>query len=68
VPWNDTEGQFHCPCHGSLYNRFGEVIGGPAPRPLDLMKVTVEGGNVQVDSGEITVRTSYDPSQAVKAQ
>jgi cytochrome b6-f complex iron-sulfur subunit len=68
VPWNENEGQFHCPCHGSLYNRFGEVTGGPAPRPLDLMKVTVDGGNVTVDSGTITMRTAYDPSQAVKAQ
>src|SRR5512135_3137808 len=34
VPWVAGEKQFHCPCHGSLYNTQGEVIGGPAPRPL----------------------------------
>lgn len=66
VPWIEAEGQFHCPCHGSLYNRFGQVIGGPAPRPLDLMKVTVSGGSVSVDSGTITMRSTYEPSQAVK--
>lgn len=68
VPWNENEKQFHCPCHGSLYNRFGEVTGGPAPRPLDLMTVTVEGGNVVVDTGAITLRSAYNPSQSVKIQ
>lgn len=66
VPWIEAEAQFHCPCHGSLYDRNGVVTGGPAPRPLDLMKVTADGGNVTVDSGTIIMRTSYDPSQAVK--
>jgi cytochrome b6-f complex iron-sulfur subunit len=68
VPWIEGEGQFHCPCHGSLYNRVGEVTGGPAPRPLDLMTVTVDGGNLTIDTGDIKMRTAYDPSQAVKVQ
>ena len=66
VPWNEGEKQFHCPCHGSLYNREGVVVGGPAPRPLDIMEVTVAGGVVSVNSGKVTVRSKYDPSQAVK--
>jgi len=66
VPWNEAEHQFHCPCHGSLYNRFGVKVGGPAPRPLDLMTVKVDGGVVTVDTGEITQRSTYEPSQAVK--
>lgn len=66
VPWNEGEHQFHCPCHGSLYNRNGVVVGGPAPRPLDIMEVTVSGGTVSVNSGKVTVRSKYDPSQAVK--
>ncbi len=66
VPWNGDEGQFHCPCHGSLYDRRGVVTGGPAPRPLDIMKIEVDGDQVTVDTGEIVVRGGYDPSQAVK--
>ena len=66
VPWNNDEGQFHCPCHGSLYNRQGLVTGGPAPRPLDLMRIDVEGDQVVVDTGKITERTGYSPDQAVK--
>ncbi|HEX6595328.1 MAG TPA: Rieske 2Fe-2S domain-containing protein [Acidimicrobiales bacterium] len=53
VPWCKTSQWFECPCHGSQYNRVGEKKGGPAPRGLDRFKVTVEGGNVVVDTGLI---------------
>jgi cytochrome b6-f complex iron-sulfur subunit len=66
VPWNAGEQSFHCPCHGSVYDRHGVRIAGPAPRPLDLMEVTVDGsGNVQVNTGKITERTDYKPEQAI---
>ncbi len=66
VPWVEAENQFHCPCHGSVYNKNGERIAGPAPRPLDIMAVTVgEGGNVTVDTGAILTRSAYQPEQAV---
>lgn len=67
VPWEASEGQFHCPCHQSIYDRHGVRIDGPAPRPMDLMALRVdELGNVVVHTGEITEREGYDPSQAVK--
>jgi len=66
VPWNETEKQFHCPCHGSIYNRDGVRIAGPAPRPLDIMALSASGGTVTVDTSKITQRSHYDPSQAVK--
>ncbi len=25
---------FHCPCHGGTYTPYGDVIGGPPPKPL----------------------------------
>ena len=53
VPWCKTSQWFECPCHGSQYNRVGEKKGGPAPRGLDHFPVTVEGGNVVVDTGQI---------------
>jgi cytochrome b6-f complex iron-sulfur subunit len=66
VPWNEGEGDFHCPCHGSVYDRFGVRIAGPAPRPLDLMALTFDAqGNAVVDTGDVIVRSEYDPSQAV---
>lgn len=64
VPWNDEEGDFHCPCHGSVYDRHGVRTAGPAPRPMDLMAITVDGGNVTVDTGSITERHSWEPSQS----
>ncbi len=66
VPWNEGSGEWVCPCHGSVYNRFGERVAGPAPRPMDLMPMRVEGNSVIVDTNPDTliIRSSYDPSQA----
>lgn len=66
VPYNETEGQFHCPCHGSLFNDVGEVTGGPAPRPLDVFQVTIENGEIWVDTSRPIVRSRYEESQAAK--
>jgi cytochrome b6-f complex iron-sulfur subunit len=63
VPWSNPEGRFQCPCHGSIFDRRGLVIGGPAPRPLDIMPVKVEGDNVLVDTGRIIERSDFSPSQ-----
>jgi cytochrome b6-f complex iron-sulfur subunit len=63
VPWVPGEKEFHCPCHGSLYNTKGEVIGGPAPRPLDLFPIKLVDGNLVVNTGEPIAREKYDPSQ-----
>jgi len=64
VPWCKDEKQFHCPCHSSLYNTKGEVIGGPAPRPLDLFPIEIVNGDLVVDTGHPISRDKYDPSQA----
>jgi cytochrome b6-f complex iron-sulfur subunit len=53
VPWCSTSQWFECPCHGSKYNRVGEKRDGPAPRGLDHFLVTIDGGNVTIDTGTI---------------
>jgi cytochrome b6-f complex iron-sulfur subunit len=64
VPWRQDEGIFHCPCHSSLFNTAGEVIGGPAPRPLDVFSIEVEDGKVVVDTSRPIERSHFDRSQA----
>jgi len=75
VPWVPDEpsedslaplGRFHCPCHGSIYNRYGEVVSGPAPRPLDTFSVTITGDDVVVDTGKIIRRHKFDESQVAR--
>jgi cytochrome b6-f complex iron-sulfur subunit len=54
VPWNEGEGDFHCPCHGSVFEYNGTRIAGPATRALDLMPTVVN------DDGSVSVNTSPD--------
>ena len=74
VPWkpNDpsmdtlaSSGRFNCPCHGSIYDRYGNIIAGPAPRPMDLFQVAVREGKIYVNTNPTTARQrgSSNPSQ-----
>jgi len=47
----DVGGGFSCPCHGSVFGRSGEVAGGPAPRGLRWLEVSLApDGNLMVDA------------------
>jgi cytochrome b6-f complex iron-sulfur subunit len=53
VPWCVSSQWFECPCHGSKYNSVGEKRDGPAPRGLDRFLVTIDGGEITIDTGSL---------------
>ena len=55
VPWCLSSQWFECPCHGSQYNRVGEKKGGPAPRGLDRFAISVSGGQVSINTGQVYI-------------
>jgi cytochrome b6-f complex iron-sulfur subunit len=68
VPWSDSEDRFHCPCHGSEYDkRTAVVLKNPAPRPLKLFHIAANAeGQLIVDTNPLRLidRTddAWDPS------
>jgi cytochrome b6-f complex iron-sulfur subunit len=63
VPWREGEGQFNCPCHSSIFDPVGEVLSGPAPRPMDLFPIEITEGEILVNTGDPMQRENFDQSQ-----
>ncbi|MBI3195126.1 MAG: Rieske 2Fe-2S domain-containing protein [Ignavibacteriae bacterium] len=54
VNWKPEEGTIACPCHGSKFDKEGNVLDGPAPRPLLRFAMMLdEQGQIIVDKGAI---------------
>lgn len=78
VPWRPTfiwpdpttgapkSGWFRCPCHGSTYTDAGVRVFGPAPRSMDTMALSVEGGRISVNTGAVTPGAPDNPDRAVR--
>ena len=50
--WLTAENKFKCPCHGSGFYKSGINFEGPAPRPLERVRVALaEDGQLVVDVG-----------------
>jgi cytochrome b6-f complex iron-sulfur subunit len=47
--WLGPENKFKCPCHGSGFRKDGTNFEGPAPRPLERIKV------VRADDGQLLI-------------
>jgi Rieske Fe-S protein len=55
VGWNAAGGEWKCPCHGSRYTPDGQVIAGPAERPLQAAPVHFDGDSLVVDLAGLTM-------------
>ena len=67
VPWSAAEDRFHCPCHQSEYDKHTAiVIGGPAPKPLQLFHIAETDGELVVDTNPLRVidrrENRWDPA------
>jgi cytochrome b6-f complex iron-sulfur subunit len=50
--WLAAEDKFKCPCHGSGFYKTGINFEGPAPRPLERLRITLaEDGQLVIDKG-----------------
>ena len=43
VNWNEESSNFYCPCHAAFFDKNGEVVSGPPPRPLDRYEIRLDG-------------------------
>jgi menaquinol-cytochrome c reductase iron-sulfur subunit len=48
VRWIADEEQFYCPCHVGIFDKEGNVVAGPPPRPLDRYQVMVDEEEIQI--------------------
>ncbi|MBD2090473.1 FAD-dependent oxidoreductase [Microcoleus sp. FACHB-1515] len=57
-------GEFHCPCHGAIFDAEGRVVKGPAQRDLPKFQVSQrDGDQVQLAA----IEPSAPPSQTIQA-
>jgi len=69
--WLPAENKFKCPCHGSGFYKSGINFEGPAPRPLERVKISLsEDGQILLDKGTVYQQEKgqwNDPSSFLRA-
>ncbi|MFN2197980.1 MAG: ubiquinol-cytochrome c reductase iron-sulfur subunit [Anaerolineales bacterium] len=51
VRWITDQSEFFCPCHNGVFDKNGNVVSGPPPRPLDRYEVSVENDQLLIKVG-----------------
>mgnify|MGYP005726849635 CR=1 FL=1 len=51
VRWIDDQELFFCPCHNASFDKNGDVLDGPPPRPLDRYEVKKEDDQIFILGG-----------------
>jgi len=51
VRWVADREEFFCPCHNGVFDKDGNVVSGPPPRPLNRYEVRVEDGQLSILGG-----------------
>jgi len=51
IRWIAEREEFFCPCHNGVFDKNGNVVSGPPPRPLDRFETKVEDGQLLIQGG-----------------
>lgn len=48
VHYDEQKKQILCPCHSAVFDTKGNVVSGPAPKPLPSYKIAIASGKIMV--------------------
>ena len=62
VVWNRDHSMFLCPCHGGKFDKEGNNVEGPPPRPLELFSLSLDEDGYLVVNQDLIVKRDDGPA------